>query len=419
MEMFLPVLSLLLLNTFQYSSCERLNIVPSPDSPCPGEFTGEPCLTLQQYVANPSLSSNVTLEFCPGDHRLNSQLSVSNINTFTMIANASATVMCNQQLQLDEPFYFYQLQQVYVSGITFIGCRMELQYITNGTFERSSFVNRTTCCSIGAALYVWSSSVQFIQCIISNNTVFNGAIYGYRSNFLFEQTTFWNNYFPYSCCSDLHGGAIHSVNSGNIDIRNSNFSSNSASNGGHGGAIYTSNGVITITGTCFSDNRAGNTGGHGGAVYFDGGNITITTSTFINNTASAGGGGAIYSARRYTNISLVDNIFSLNTAVYCGVIDVDEFYHYHVNITGNTFSHNRAVGQVAGSNGGGVICIRNASIFVLDNNFSHNSAAGDAGVIQVDESNIIIDGSVFSNNHSRREWWSAAHICLSNQVLNY
>ena len=53
---------LLLLNALQYSSCERFNIVPSPDSPCPGEFTGEPCLTLEQYVTNPSLSSNITFE---------------------------------------------------------------------------------------------------------------------------------------------------------------------------------------------------------------------------------------------------------------------------------------------------------------------------------------------------------------------
>ena len=91
-------------------------------------------------MANPSLSSNITLEFCPGNHCLNSQLSVSNINTFTMVANAAVTVTCNQQLQLYEPFYFRRLQQVYVSGITFIGCGMVLQYITNGTVERSSFL---------------------------------------------------------------------------------------------------------------------------------------------------------------------------------------------------------------------------------------------------------------------------------------
>ena len=283
-----------------------------------------------------------------------------------MRANASATVICNQQI--DRPFYFYQLLQVHVSGITFIGCRMDLRYLTNATFERNSFMNWTRCCYSGAALYIWFSSVQIIQCIISNNSVYNGAVYGYSSNFLFKQVIFSNNHFPYSCCGNRHGGAIYLENSGNMDIHNSNFSSNSAFNG------------------------------HGGAIYFDGGNITVTNSTFINNTASAGGGGAIYSARRYTNISLINNIFSHNIAAYCGVIDVDEFYHHYVSITENTFIYNKAVGQVSGNNGGGVICIRNASFLVLDNYFSHNSAAGDGGVIQVDESNIIIERSTFKNN---------------------
>ena len=56
------------------------------------------------------------------------------------------------------------------------------------------------------------------------------------------------------------------------------------------------------------------------------------------------------------------------------------------------------MGRVAGNNGGGVICIRNASLIVSDNTFSHNSAAGDAGVICVDESDIIIERTTFNNN---------------------
>ena len=363
--MFLFAVLLFIGNTVQYSSCERFNIVPSPDSPCPGEFTGEPCLTLEQYVANPSLSSNITFELHPGNHHLNSQMSVSNVNSFIMRGTTSATVVCNQQL--GAPFYFYRLQQIHVSGITFVGCRMQLYYTTNAMLERDSFLNRTRCCLNGAALYASYSSVLIRMCTISNNRIHRGAVYGYRSTFAIEHTTFGINY---PCgCSNARGGAI-CLYGGSVDILNSNFGSNSI-NGGDGG--------------------------QGGAVYFDGGNITVTNSTFVNNTAG-GGGGAIHSARRYTNISLVNNIFSHNTAAYCGVMEVAEFYHYLVNITGNTFIYNRAVQQISGNNGGGVICIRNASILVLDNNFSHNSAAGDAGVIQVDESDITIQRSIFSNN---------------------
>ena len=47
---------------------------------------------------------------------------------------------------------------------------------------------------------------------------------------------------------------------------------------------------------------------------------------------------------------------------------------------------------------GGVICIRNASVLFLDNNFSHNSAARDGGVMQVYDSDITIQRPIFSNN---------------------
>ena len=354
----------LLLNAVEYSSGERFNIVPSPDSPCPGEFTGEPCLTLQQYVANPGLGS-ITLELNPGNHSLDSQLSVLSVDSFVMRANISATVTCSQQ-----GFYFYQLQLVHVTGITFVGCRMNLQYVINATFERNLFVNRTRCCDSGAAIYAYySASILVRLCVVSNNNVFNGAIYGYQSNFIIEQTTFINNYYQ-RCCSITNGGAIYTAGSGSLDILSSNFINNSAS-------AYS---------------------GHGGAIYFDGSNITVTNSTFISNTASAGGGGAIYSAGHYTIVSLVNNTFSQNKAAYCGVLDINEFYHRNVNITGNTFMYNRATGLTSGNNGGGVICIRNASMTISGNNFSHNSAIGDAGVIRVDESDVVIEKSIFNNN---------------------
>ena len=353
----------ILLNVIQYSSCERFNIIPSPDSLCPGEFTGEPCLTFQEYIANPSLSSNIVFELHPGNYRLVSQLSVSNINSFTMRANTSATVTCNQPLY--DPFNFNGLQQIHVSGITFAGCRMELRSITNATFERNSFSGHTSCCSSGASLYAYSSSVLIRQCIISNSRPYNGALYGSDSNFVIEQTAFRNNY---SCCSS--GSAIY-VNGGNVNILNSNFSGNIAS---------------------YHD--------HGGAIYFNGNNITVTNSTFINNRANGGGGGAIYSARRRASIKLINNLFSHNTAAYCGVIEIAEFYHHHVNITGNTFIYNRAIQRISGNTGGGVICVRNATVLVMDNYFSHNSAAGDGGVLQAEESDIIIERSIFSNNRA-------------------
>ena len=209
---------------------------------------------------------------------------------------------------------------------------MELQYITNATIERNLFVNRTRCCHSGAAINARDSSVLIRQCIVSNNRVFNGAIFGYRSNFIIEQTTFRSNNYPYTACCD-YGRALY-LRYGNVNIFNCNFANNSATYDAHGGAIYAFSAVMAITRTYFSDNIAGDYGeGQGGAVYFDGNSITVTNSTFINNRANGGEGGAIYSARQNTNISLVNSFFSHNTAAYCGVMKVAGFYHYHVNIT--------------------------------------------------------------------------------------
>ena len=466
MEKLIFAIAFLLSTAVQYCNCERFSIIPTADSPCPGEFTGVPCLTLQQYVANPSLSSNITLELHSGNHRLDSQLSAADISSFTMRANATVTVNCSQQLQLGsyEWFRFDRVQQLHVSGITFIGCRMYLNYVTNATFVRDSFVNNriTSCCSEQALIIRYSTLVLIRQCIISNNRASYGAIYGYRINaFTIDQSRLENNYYSYSS-NTRSGGALYynsgtsNYNYGNINILNSNFSGNRATGSGYGGAVYVRNvqgvtinnthfnsntaggrgGVAYVSGSqvnisnsnfsnnivnyrgsgdggamyihsqqdvniqnvIFQNNRGGTSSGNGGAIYFDGRNIRVTNSTFIKNTVLGGGGGAIHSVRRYTNIFLINNSFSYNTAAYCGVMDIDEFFHYHVNFTGNTFTYNRAVGVVAGNNGGGVICIRNASISLMDNTFSHNTATGDAGVIRVDESHVTVQRSIFSNN---------------------
>ena len=285
------VLLLLLSGAVEYSSCERFNIVPSPDSHCPGEFTGEPCITLQQYVANPSLSSNITLEVHPGNHSLDSELSVSNIDYFTMRANTlspPATVTCDQQVS-DWHFHFNRLQQIHIGGITFVGCEMRMDYITNATLEKNSMVNRTRR---GDVFYIRYSSVQITQCIFSDNKVYRGIIYSHGCTIIIEQSSIRNDDYSPGCCD--HRRAMQIID-GNMDIRNSNFSTNVAVqySNGVGGVIYASGAVLTITKSFFSDNRAET---NGGAIYFDGGNITIIYSTFINNTASGGGGGAIYLA---------------------------------------------------------------------------------------------------------------------------
>ena len=371
----------------QSGSSDRLSIIPSPDTACPGEFTGEPCLTLLQYISNPSVSSNITLELNPGSHHLDARLTATNINSLTMRATTNVSVTCSQQGE----FYFQDLQLVHISGITFANCKMLLQRVTNVTFVRSSFLNKTydSYTVVGSSI----STVMIDQSTFENNSLRccgnGGAIYfNTARNVNIQNCNFTGNRVD-TLRSYTVGGAVYVR--GDLTITNTHFTGNSA---GQGGAVYV-NGNLIVRNTTFTDNTAGD--GQGGAVYVTG-DINVRDTTFTDNTANAGGGGAIYSASRYTNIELSGNIFSHNTAAYCGVLDVDEFHHPHVNFTANTFTHNRAKGQLAGNNEGGVICIRNASISLLNNNFTHNSAVGNAGVLKVGESDVTVERSIFCDN---------------------
>ncbi len=75
----------LLLSGFNQAVGNTFHIVTSLETPCPGEFSGVPCLTLQQYVSNPSISTgNVTLQFERGNHTLGSAFSASSAMKYSL-----------------------------------------------------------------------------------------------------------------------------------------------------------------------------------------------------------------------------------------------------------------------------------------------------------------------------------------------
>ena len=100
-------------------SCDTFYIVTSPSSPCPGEYIGVPCLTLQQYASNPSPSQNITFLIESGMYNLSTVLAVSDGYNFTM-SSTNATVTC---ISATVKFEFNRVENVHIGGITFQGCR--------------------------------------------------------------------------------------------------------------------------------------------------------------------------------------------------------------------------------------------------------------------------------------------------------
>ena len=209
-----------------------------------------------------------------------------------------------------------------------------------------------------------------------------------------------------------NGGGLHIRSSGIIDSRKSvtqcQFINNTA-NQGSGGAIYELSNDRNLNSSVmtqcqFINNTASISGGaiyrngrnkmllldqniynnntasaFGGAVYANGTNssVHVTDTTFVENTAITEGGGAIYSNGRYANVTLTSSTFHNNSASYCSVLDVDNYNHFSVNLTNSIFAYKTASGQTIG---GGVACIRNASINIINSTFKHNFANHHAGV---------------------------------------
>ena len=288
----------------------------------------------------------------------------------------------------------------------------------------------------GGAIYS-SSYVLIINCTVSDNTE---GIHGHSGGAVYSlsSVTATNCNISGNTASQ-HGGAIFSLSS--VIVTNCNISSNTANQSG--GAIYNQWHSVTISHATLSDNRASTQGGafysgselicdrceflnnlaaDGGAVFVNassyftscefynnnaqnfGGAIHITgtnSSTsvldgiFVNNTAVTLGGGAIYSNSRYSNVSISSSTFTHNTASYCSVLDVDEYYHFNVSITDSIFTSNTATGTLLG---GGVACVRNASVTIRGSAFRYNHAHLHGGVFHMDESRVLVDESLFLNN---------------------
>ena len=386
---------------------DRILIVPSTNSSCPGEITGEPCLTIQQYVSNLSPSRNTTLELQPGIHNAGTQLSVSNIVSFTMHGNGEVTFNCRQQ------FIFRHVDIIHLSGITFVNCGghgANADLVGSFIFENCTFesrftlhVTRATRATIVNSTFTGGSFValslsQTPTLMVKGSTFsdrigqFAGAIQISQSTVTIEQSVFKNNRGRSGSITINDGHGIRSrLRVIGCTFINNTFMNSIGVNKRGGGAITMSNGNIVVSGSRF----VGNTAPIGGAIYVSGVRgfnlILISNSTFMNNRARISGG-AIYSDRDQTTITIRNSTFNHNSASACGALDVQGVNHRTMTFDASTFIYNSATSS------GGVMCIRDALIFMENSNFSHNYAGRAAGVLRVRNSTVNIVGSTFDNN---------------------
>ena len=407
----------------------------STNTSCPTH----PCYTLSEYAKDPGQyfnETNLTLQFLPGTHRLNVNLTITNIHQLE-ITNAvvPTKVVCDSNVG----FTLRNISVVRIEGLAFVACAksgkvqgsndviptyyglhfrsVQTAEIIDCTFQDSygsalgvvdthvvlrgnRFLNNCRLCSnrrCGAGRYPWDP-----RC-------YGGGVFVQRSNLSITGNTIFSGNLAYD------GGGVHARYSSNLYISgNTTFSANSA--GGDGGgvtAIHRSN--VYISGnTTFS----GNSGRwNGGGVYaWDSSNVTISeNTTFSGNSASYGGGVSAYRSNVYisgnTNLSgnsarfdgggvragVSSNVYISGNTIFSGNLGggVSAWYSSNVSISENTtFSDNSA------RYGGGVGAQDSSHVYISGNTtFSGNSAGVDGGGVSARVSSVVISGNTtFSDN---------------------
>ena len=194
-----------------------------------------------------------------------------------------------------------------------------------------------------------------------------------------------------------NGGAIYFAGS-TAAISNSIFQNHNGGDIDDGGAIYINAGDVTISGSDFTGNSAIDGGGSdGGAIYLNGGTLHINSSDFTSNTAS-GDGGAIYAANGTLTIgNTVGVTFESNSADVGGAI--------RINADGATISNTVFNSNTAIVAGGGAIFINDTSnnTTITLSTFNGNGASranGDTagGAIYSEGTALSIANSTFTAN---------------------
>ena len=417
--------------TLSYCSAENVYCV-TPNvtscSSCPHDSIR--CATLSEYTQEPEsyFTSNTTIMFLPGDHILDTNVTVANVARLTMRGGSSsgniATVVHNGSVGL----LFKSMVELKIYSLAFISSSRI--HDTSSTIAFALFLYSTQYvklvnCSFhdnfGTALVVMNTNIS-----LAGNTEFThnhcescgggGAITAFSSNLTFTgNITFLENKatFHRKYSSPSGGGAIHA--SGNVVLSFSgttNFINNSAHKGG--GLFAVENVVLSFSGTSNFINNIAHKGGallaldhtvlsfsettnfinnsaHEGGTVFVVGNTKLSfkgNTNFINNLAH-GFGGAIFISVTVLSFSGTNSFINNSAGSLGGAIFISRTAV--LNFKGNTsFINNSNYGY-----GGGAIFTSGNTLlsFSGTNNFINNSAIGNGGAIYSLDTTLSFNGT--------------------------
>ena len=248
-------------------------------------------------------------------------------------------------------------------GAVQVGSDIDISY---GILRNCQFMNNRAISlngiSHGGAGCV-RNGTHYINCVFINNTADHGGALTYHSSGTLENCKFYDNVANKyggavsislehttmnlnitNCLFDGNeaplGGAVR-LSGMNINIKNSNFTDNYASQ--YGGAVNINAVDVGVEKSNFNENVANI---NGGAVFINGKNTVIKDSSFIGNDAipdanklNDGLGGAVYV--NSTQVFINNNVFRLNTARNGSAVYYDKSGE-KLKLTNNVMEENQA-----------------------------------------------------------------------------
>ena len=393
--------------------------VRSTDTSCPTH----PCHTLSEYaqdLGQYANGSNLTLQFLPGNHTLNVNLTITNMYQLEIFGSVVPTqIVCSSNVGLT----FRNISEMKIDSLAFVSCDIsytirigdnyyEPSILHFGLFLQSIQKTEISDCTFqdnyGGALWIVDSHVvlsgnnSFLRnCRMCSNgwcspyphNCFGGGVLAQRSNVSFTgSNSFIGN-------SAEGGGGVYAWTNSNVDFSgNTTFIGNSAFDGG--GVYAQDHSNVDISGnTTFIDNSVWWCGG--GIYARNISNIDISGNTiFSGNSAKLLSGGGVC-AQTSSSVYISGNIiFRGNSAIYRG--GVVYAWQSNVSIRGNsTF-----IGNSAGISGGVVYLGSYSSMKIGRNSTFRGNSATNGGCIHVEftyrnvERNVIfrtilsLEGSV-------------------------
>ena len=374
------LMAALLINTFYCSAMNVYCVTPTATSclSCPHNSTH--CATLSEYAQEVELyfTPNTTMVFLPGDHVLDTNITVANVPRLIMHGESSsgkrATIVCNGPVGLS----FTSMVEFKIDSLAFTSCSRKYT-VTLPSIPRAI---------IHVAMHLQSTQLtELVNCsfrdnpgtaLVVNNT--NNEVLSFTgiSNFL-------NNHIAGGVGI---GGAIFTLGNATISFNGiSNFINNSVPVTRPGGAVFTcDNTVLSFNGT---NNFINNSAGEGGAIHTMGGTIHFSgTNNFINNSASLGG--AISTSEGTVSFTRTSNFIKNSAGVGGGAIFTNAnsklTFKGTINFTNNVCRGKIRLNRYA-VGGGGVYVGINSTFSIIPNTtvYWENNYASLGGAIYVDD----------------------------------